>query len=163
MISDWGFQTTLFRGFGGLEEEGDGGAGRARVPEGLAIAPDAEEGFLVFEVVHDDGDGAVGVEGGSSDELVAGRGAGDAFGAGADETRELAEDVVWGIEGEFAGSDVSVDDRAGALADFRLEISDLRGAVVGWPTVRPSGWTAGLATAGTAKRLTLTAGDLHFS
>lgn len=55
-----------------MEEEGDGGVGRTGIAEGLAVAPDAEEGLFVFEVVDDDGDGAVEVAGGGGDELVAG-------------------------------------------------------------------------------------------
>lgn len=113
-ISSLGFQTSLFRGLGGSEKKGHGGVGGAGVAEGLAVAPDAEEGFLVFEVVHDHGDGAIGVEGGGGNEFVAGRGAGDAFGTGSNEPGKLAEYIVWGIEGEFAGGSVSVDNSAGA-------------------------------------------------
>ena len=95
-----------------MEKEGKGGVRGAGVAKGLAAAPDAEEGLLVFEVVDDDRNGAVGVEGGRGNELVAGRGARDAPGSGSDEARELAEDVVWGIEGEFVCGGVGVDDRA---------------------------------------------------
>lgn len=78
----------------------------------MAAAPDAEEGLLVFEIVDDDGDGTVGVEGGSSNALVTRGGARYAPGAGPDEAREVAKDEVWEIEGEFAGGGVSVDNGA---------------------------------------------------
>src|SRR5208283_4827462 len=53
-------------------------------------------------------------ERGRSDKLVGRRGAGYPFGAGAEETSELGEDVVWGIEGELARPRVGVDDGQGA-------------------------------------------------
>src|SRR5258705_85657 len=94
----------------GLQDEGDRRIGRALVFDEFATQPDAQERLSVLEVEDDDGNFSVGVEGGGGDEVVAGGSRGDAFGAGTDEAGELAQNVVRGIVGDFAGGGVAVGD-----------------------------------------------------
>lgn len=98
-----------------LQHKRDRPLGRAVVFDELAAAPEAHEDGVVGDVQDDDGDFAIGVEGGGGDEVVAVRGAGDAFCARADEAGELAEDVVRGVVSDPAGGGVACGD--GAAAD----------------------------------------------
>lgn len=107
--------TLLNAGLRWLEDEGNRPIPRDIVFDELPASPDAHEDGVVGEVQHDDGDFAVGVEGGGGDQVVAVRRAGDALRAGADEARELAEDVMRRMVGDLAGGGVAIHD--GAAAD----------------------------------------------
>ena len=98
-----------------MQDEGDGRVGGALAFDEFAVQPDAQEFFAVLEVEDDDGNFAVGVEGGGGDKVVAVGSADDAFGAGTDEARELAQNVVRGVVGDFAGGGVGVDDGVSML------------------------------------------------
>jgi len=95
-----------------LQDEGDGRIRWALAFGEFAAEPDAQERLMVLEVEDDDGDFAVGVEGGGGDEVVTGGSRNDAFGAGTDEAGELAQNVVRGVVGDFAGGGVGVDNGA---------------------------------------------------
>src|ERR1039458_10268314 len=81
----------------GLQDEGDGRVGGTLVFDKFTVQPDTHECFMVLEVKDNHGDFAVGVEGGGGDEVVAVGSADDAFGAGTDESGELAQNIVWRI------------------------------------------------------------------
>src|SRR5579859_2044302 len=74
----------------GLQDEGNGRVRGALVFDEFTAQPDPHERFVVFEVEHDNGNSAVGVEGRGSDEVVAVGSTDDAFGSGTDEAGELA-------------------------------------------------------------------------
>jgi len=112
-----------------LQDEGDSRIRGALAFDKFTAQPDAQECFTVLEIEDDDGDFAVGVEGGGGNEVVAVGSADDAFGAGTDEAGELAQNVVRGIIGDFTGGGVGVDDRVSVPTRSR-DIAGVTRAVV---------------------------------
>src|ERR1039457_3673990 len=129
------------RRLNGLQDEGDDRVGGALVFDEFTVQPDAHEFCVVLEVENDDGDFAVGVEGGGGDEVVAVGSADDAFGAGTDEAGELAQNVVRGVVGDFAGVGVGVDDgvsvQAGDIAGVTRAVVLVEDQVPDIPALGP--------------------------
>src|SRR5450759_667746 len=97
--------------------------------------------FIATAALNSDGKIAVGVEGGGGDEVVAVGSADDAFGAGTDEAGELAQNVVRGVVGDFAGGGVGVDDgvsvHAGDIAGMTRAVVLVEDQVPDIPALGP--------------------------